>query len=959
MRGQVLRTDDERQHRSAERSYLFGAFCLLPDRQVLLRDGEPVRIGSRAFDILALLVHHAGELVTKAELEAYVWPRTFLHESNLKVHVAALRKVLHAASAAPPTIVNVPGRGYCFTSPVRVEGRARVSVRRATAARASAFAPPPRIIGRDGDIASLAKVVADQPLTTVVGPGGVGKTTVALAVAERLSRAGATTPVFVDLATIEDPQLVVHAIAAAAGLRVDLSDLLGGIAEHLRGTSRLLILDNCEHLSAAVAMAADYLAADLGDGSALLATSREPLRARREHVVRLAPLACPEPAARTTAARALTYPAVALFLDRAGRRAGGTLTEEDAGAVSAICRRLDGLPLAIGLAAARLNGHKLAELLRLLQDTITPLSQDDMAAPTRQRTLTTTLDWSYRLLSETEAQVLRFASIFAGDFTLEDAVAVLGPVGLDASAIPVAMESLVAKSFVLADVTQAARRYRLFESTRSYALDRLAASGEAESARVFHATRILAVLERAEDESNWRSAAEWIAEYAPRLDDLRRAIAWAFGPQGDRTVGVRLTVASLPMWSALCSTEETVERVKEALDVAIDLPSCDVRLKIKLMCSRGWTLTFTEITATSPRPPWRECIRLAREVGDTEYLLRALHGLATYESFTGQCHAAIGHLLEYEAIAEGAREWWAMPDAIRLLGLLRTYVGDLREGGQILEDLAGRFDRVETRAPATRFAIDRYCIIHSSFAFTLWLRGRTESALAEAGLALDAAIAVDHPATHLNTLAFSGVPLALWSGQLLHAEAGVAALHQNLALSNREVWRRLTFFFEAALRHARGELAVAWEMAESLDGLMDTGLVTRTPMYLTMLAEALLREGQVADARVRIEDATERLERYRERWCRPEILRIQGLIQAAEDDAPAAHASLTAAIADASAQGALIFELRAATTLARLLAGEGRPDEAIAALGPVCARFTERGASRDLAEALGLLDSLS
>jgi predicted ATPase/DNA-binding winged helix-turn-helix (wHTH) protein len=958
MIGQLLRTDDERL-RATERAYLFGDFCLMPDRQVLLHDGAPVRIGSRAFDILALLVHHAGELVTKAELEAYVWPRTFLHESNLKVHVAALRKVLRAASDEAATIVNIPGRGYCFTTPVRIQGRARVSVRRATAARASAFAPPLRIIGRDDEIASLAKIVAGQPLTTVVGPGGVGKTTVALAVAERLSRNGDTTPVFVDLATIDDPQLVVHAIAAAAGRRVDLSDLLGGIAEHLRTTTRLLILDNCEHLSAAVAMAADYLAADLGDGSALLATSREPLRARHEHVVRLAPLACPAPAARTTAARALTYPAVALFLDRAGGRAGRVLTEEDAEAVSAICRRLDGLPLAIALAAARLNGHKLAELLTLLQDTIAPLSQDDLATPARQRALTATLDWSYRLLSEAEARVLRFASIFAGDFTLEDAVAVLGPGGLEASTISAAMESLVAKSFALADVAQAARRYRLFESTRSYALDRLEASGEAELARTLHATHILTVLERAEEESSWRSMADWLAQHAPRLDDLRRAITWAFAPQGDRMVGVRLTVAALPMWSALCSTEETVERVKEALEAAIDLPACDARLKMKLMLSRAWTLTFTEITSTSPKPPWRDCIGLAREVGDTEYLLRALHGLATYESFTGQCHAAIDHLLEYEAIAEGAREWWAMPDAIRLLGLLRAYVGDLREGGQILEDLAGRFDRVESRAPATRFAIDRFCIIHSSYAFTLWLRGRTETALAQADRALEAAIAVDHPATHLNTLAFSSVPLALWSGRLDLAEARVAAMQQNLSFANREVWRRLTRFFLASLRQAQGEPAMVGEMGDSLDAFLDTGLVTRAPMYLTMLAHALLKEGLVADARARIEDAAHRLERYRERWCRPEILRIQGLIQLAEGDTLGGHSSLAEAVVDARAQGALILELRAATALARRLADEGRRDEAVAVLSPVCAMFTERHGSQDLAEAVALLDRLA
>ena len=251
------RTEGSAWRRPAERSYEFGEFCLFPDRQVLLCAGRPVRIGSRALDILSLLVQRAGELVSKAELEAYVWPNTFVHESNLKVHVAALRRILRVGFDDPRCILNIPGRGYCFTPPVTVEGRAGASARRWPRAIKDAFGRPARLIGRDDDVVSLVHAISQHPLVTIVGAGGVGKTTVALAAAERVTGQHDRPPCFVDLSSIDDPQLVVHAIAAALGVRIDLNDLLGGIGDHLRATSRLLILDNCEHLSAAVAAAAE------------------------------------------------------------------------------------------------------------------------------------------------------------------------------------------------------------------------------------------------------------------------------------------------------------------------------------------------------------------------------------------------------------------------------------------------------------------------------------------------------------------------------------------------------------------------------------------------------------------------------------------------------------------------------------------------------------------------------
>jgi len=913
--------DEAWRPRPAERSYTFGAFCLLPDRQVLLRDAQPILFGGRALDILTLLVQRAGELVSNHEIEAYAWPETYVHESNVKVHIAALRKTLRAGGGdggdGERRILNVPGRGYCFSGLVEVEGRARPSAARATAARAAAPAAPGKIIGREAEIDALAALAAQHPLVTVVGAGGVGKTTLAWAVAERLAPRYAAPACFVDLASIDDPQLVVDAIAAALGVRVDLSDVLGGVAAHLRETARLVILDNCEHLTAAVAAAAGRLAPDIGR-AALLATSREPLRAQREQAWRLPPLACPPEAAQLTADQALAYPAVRLFAALAHERAGYALADADVAAVSTLCHRLDGLPLALELAATRLDTLPPADLLELLQTSLAPLGHHDVATPTRQRTLSATLDWSYRLLSDTEAAILRFAAVFARDVDVEDIVAVLGPEGLDAADAVAGMESLVAKSFAVADVVQGLRRYRLFESTRSHALGALEAAGEGERARRSHARHLLAVMERAEEEWRWRTMDAWAADYGTRADDVRRALAWAFGPGGDRELGLRLTAASLPLWGVLGRVAESRARVKSALDLLDTLPGALAQVRLKLMCSRAWSLTYAAQQASDAAPPWRECVRLARDAGDTEYLLRALHGLATYETFIGQTPAAIDHLLEFKAIAERAQAWAMLPDALRLLALARVYTGDTAAGGEMLEDLARQFDRVEARGQVITFAVDRYCIIRSSLAFTRWLRGDAEGALAAASAAVDTAVEIGHAVSHSNSLAFAGVPIALWTGRLDRAEAAIAALRDNLSIRNTVVWGRLTRFFAAALALARDQDGALPEMAASLDDLLQTGVVTRAPMYLAMLADALLADGQVDAAQARLDDATARLELYRERWCRAELLRLQGRIHLARGHPAAAEACFTDAVAEAATQGALTFERRAARDLAAL-----------------------------------------
>jgi predicted ATPase/DNA-binding winged helix-turn-helix (wHTH) protein len=943
---------------STEQSFSFDGFCLIPCRQLLLRDGDRVRVGGRALDILTLLVERAGELVSNADLEAHAWPETFVHESNLKVHIVSLRRILRTASGDPRAILNVPGRGYRFTRPVArrgrappVPGRPRTSVRRTLAAL-------PRLFGREEELGRLMDALLEHSLVTVVGAGGVGKTTLALAAAARLGRRFKAAPCFVDFSSLDDPQHVVQSIAVEFGLRADSGDLLESIADHLRLTPRLLILDNCEHLAAAVAAAVQRLAAGL-QGAAILATSREPLRTRTEHVFRLAPLACPEEWPRIAVAEAVRHPAVALFVARAGDRGTFSLRDdEEAASVSRICRQLDGLPLAIELAAARLGTMRPAELLRLLQHGLDVLSPRDAAVPTRQRTLIATLDWSYRLLSAPESLVLRFIAVFAREFGIADAVALLAPLGLPGADILAGLESIAAKSFATVELRQGQPWYRLFESVRRYGIAQLEAGGERERARLLHARHLLQVVERAEEEWQWQVADEWVARHGSRLDDLRHAIAWAFGPTGDPSIGVRLTAAAIPLWEELCSVDEARLRVAHALEVARSLPDCDLRLKARLALRHAWTLTWSQARLPETEAPWSECLDLARAAGDGEYELRALWGLATYETFTGRTVAAIDHLRAFDALAERTGDPSVRPDGQRLLALALAYVGQVREGDEALQRLARQINRFEKQTRVTRFSIDRYCIVRSSLAFTQWLRGCTRSSLEAATQAVEAAVALDHPVSLANSLVFAGVPLALWTGQLGRAEAGLALLRPNRAIRNTAVWPRAARFFEASLGHARGERTAAADMRTALDELLETGCVTRAPMYIAMLAEALLEHGRIDEAGARLDAAARQLARHRERWCSPELLRLRGRIKAARGEGQASERLFEAAIAEASAIGTLSFELRAACDLARSLASRGCRDAAAAVLGRTSARFSERGPETEVGSARQLMESL-
>jgi DNA-binding winged helix-turn-helix (wHTH) protein len=331
----------------------FGPFYLVSSERLLTREGATVELGSRALDILIALISRPNELVSKKELISRVWPDVVVEENSLRFHLASLRKALGDGKDGARYIATLSGRGYCFVASV-----SRPSSRRDDAAVVATVFPHAnlpsrlsRMVGRDDDVLRLSAQLNASRFVTIVGAGGVGKTTVAVAVGHHLIESFAGAVLFVDLGMLGDPDLVTTAVASMLGLSVQSNDATPNIIAYLRNKRMLLILDTCEHLVEAVAT----LAASVIDAAPqvhVLATSREALRVEGEHIYRLDALACPPDDPGVTAAVVRTFPATQLFVERAVA-SGAHLDVSDAEApiVASICRKLDGVALAIELAA--------------------------------------------------------------------------------------------------------------------------------------------------------------------------------------------------------------------------------------------------------------------------------------------------------------------------------------------------------------------------------------------------------------------------------------------------------------------------------------------------------------------------------------------------------------------------------------------------------------------------------
>ena len=463
---------------------------------------------------------------------------------------------------------------------------------------------------------------------TLAGAGGVGKTTVAVAAARAFAPQCRDGICFVDLATISDPTLFGTALVTALGIRGNPDNSMAAVLDYLRPRQMLIILDNCEHVLPAATIFAGRFMADTSP-SKLLATSREPLGTATEHVVRLGSLSSPRPGEALTADQALRFPAVQLFVRRAAEWSDYHFDEADCEAVAAICHSLDGLPLAIELAAAQIGTFSPRELVAMLDQNLGFRAPCAEGAPPRHETLMATIDWSFKLLSQKEATLFGLLSVFSAAFEAEDAAFVAEAAGLTPVDVVTGLGSLVAKSLVSAQARGPSLRYRLLDSTRRYAAERRQADPAGGQALRHHAQRVLALFEQSEEEWNWREPADWTQRYLGRIADLRAALSWAFGEEGDPVLGIRLTVAAITLWSETSILSEAQARLETALALAKTI-ECDDLSKAKLACALGWSLFYARKMSNENEVAWLDAIAFARRAEDIEYQQRALVGFAFY-----------------------------------------------------------------------------------------------------------------------------------------------------------------------------------------------------------------------------------------------------------------------------------------------------------------------------------------
>ncbi|MEI9984104.1 MAG: winged helix-turn-helix domain-containing protein [Aliidongia sp.] len=525
---------------------LIGRYRLQPGRDLLV-DDTPVTIGAKGLDILATLVEAGGGLVTKSELMDRVWPGVAVEEHNIQVQISALRKALGSDAA---WIVTVPRLGYRFVGPVTTTRQVGMGLPSAAVPR-----PLNRLFGREADLAAVQAILDQARLVTLAGPGGIGKTRLALEIIPTIAGRYRDGAVFVDLSVLQDPSLVAGHVATALGIELKGDKPAELLARRLKSRELLIVLDNCEQVVDIVAPLVELVLAEAPSIS-FLATSREPLACVCEQVYRLPLLTVPRDQV-ASAAEALAAPAVALLVDRI--RAADlrfSLTDATAAAAGAICRHLDGLPLAIEMVGGLTSGLGLEVLAARLEESFQLLYSVTRTTVARHRSLEATLDWSHALLSLTERVMLRRLAVFPSRFSLEAVEAILADAELSSAQCGNLLAGLVRKSLVSIDPMAAPLSYRLLETIRAYALEKLEAAGEQGPLRARHARYVGDVL--ADAMRDWEVIGDraWRDRYAWLLADLRAALRWSFGQVGNIELGLAIAGRMRPLWQMLNLTVE-------------------------------------------------------------------------------------------------------------------------------------------------------------------------------------------------------------------------------------------------------------------------------------------------------------------------------------------------------------------------------------------------------------------
>ncbi len=936
----------------------FGPFSLVVSERLLTSGSVPVELGARTLDTLIALVSQPNEVISKRDLLAQVWPDVTVEEGSLRFHIASLRKALGDGKDGARYISTVAGRGYCFVAPV-----SRPHPRQAQAANADVPSFPhtnlpgrlTRMVGRDNDVLRLSTELTAARFVTIVGVGGVGKTTVAVAVGHHLHEAFDGAVLFVDLGMLSDPNLASTALSSMLGLAVQSRDATPSLIAYLRDKRIFLILDTCEHLIEAIATLASQIFTAAPQVH-ILATSREALQVEGEHIYRLDPLASPPDDLDLTAAVARTFSAPQLFVERAAA-SGARLEFNDAetAIVVGICRRLDGVALAIELAARRVGAYGLQQTAALLDQRLTLLWLGSRTAPPRQKTLHATLDWSYGLLSELERIVLRRLAVFVGHFTLDAALAVVTSASVDRSLVFGAIDSLVAKSMVATSPLGAMMRYRLLDTTRAYALEVILDDAELADLAVRHATYYRRWLEQTGiDWATLSTGAQRVPHFAG-VNNVRAALEWCFDVNGNAEVGVGLAVAATPVFLAMSLLTECHRWSERAL-FALEPSLHDGLDEMHLQAALGVSLMFTRGGKDAARVALNKSLAIAEERGVPLDQLRLLGPLNMFHLRTGAFKIALQYAERCSTIARTTEDPVAQELAHSILGISLHLSGDLI-GARAELEAALRRDPQSRLTSTVYLGFDGRSLAGAILARTLWLQGHPARAVERAHQTVADAERMDHSLT-LSIVLIWAVSVFLWTGDLESAEEHIDRLISRSESHSLAPYLAVGHGFRGELAIRRGNARDGIErLQDSLESLRAMPYELLSTSLKITLIQGLSILGRFPEA-MKLTDETIRSVGVNGDACyAPELLRVKGvlLLSASEPDRNTAERCLVQSLELGRHQGARAWELRTAIDLATLWTDQKQIESARGLLQPVFQTFEQGSNTEDLKAAKDLL----
>ncbi|MBI6855486.1 helix-turn-helix transcriptional regulator [Pseudomonas cichorii] len=913
----------------------FGPYRIYPQQRLVLEADRPVRLGSRALDILLVLIEHAGDTVSKQQLIAHVWPRTVVEDSNLRVHMAALRKALGDGQAGQRYIVTVAQRGYSFVAPIalqRVEHRPDVPMKISTSHNLPTRQS--RILGRDALVSRLAGQLQQHRFISLTGPGGIGKTTVALRVAEQLIGQYRDGIRLMDLAPLTDPAMVATHLALLLDISVHDDDPMSHLGAYLHNRRMLLVIDNCEHMVDTIALLSESILRSAPDVHILI-TSRESLQVDGEWVERLEPLDCP-PFEGVSSAEAMNFAALQLFVERAmASQEHFELTEANLPMAIEICQRLDGIPLAIELAAAQVGNLGFSKLLEHLQTSFRLHGQSHPDGLARHQTLRATLDWSFQMLSASEQTCLQRLSIFKDRFTMESVMAVVVDPQISPQEVMAILPQLVSKSLLNVEFVDDEVLYHLLDTTRSHALEKLLQHEQLPELRERHARRCLALMQQAQQDWEHIPTQQWIDRYIYSLEDIRTALEWGFNSAHAQRLAIELVANSTPLWQELSLLKEHDFYVRKALRLLETDPLAPAKLLIPLKLALGSISFHTRNDTPEALDAFMSARVLAEDHNDLAGQLQAISGKMIVDVCRGDYLQALEQNRQFNRLGMNTDTFICM-STHRLRVLALHFSGDQTLARLNAEQVIQRMAQSGHPHQFTYvFGVqyDQSVAALTILARILWLQGRPELAWQTARQALDIALQIKHGTSICHTLSLAGCSIALYNGDTQTASELLKLLRDQ---SQRH---SALLFYDWGQRYAQLMTSPATEnnFADSTGFIRDI-MIT-------------LRPGPVDDA------LFERAQSGAAGWCTSEILRARADTLPPED-ADTAEAILLKAMSVAQKQGALAWELRSATSLARLKLRQGYRQQAYALLEPVHARFTEGFATPDLIAARQLLDQL-